>query len=129
MTIELIEDAKNLPASDEWNALLRQSPSDCVFLTHEWLAAWWKHLADDRRLAVLAVRENGELLGLAPLARRAPQFSRLMPETLEFLGAGMIGSDYLDFIVKPGFEKEVYRQVADHLTDTGLILHLSQLRQ
>ena len=38
----------------EWNELLQNSDSDCLFLTREWLSTWWKHLAEDRRLAILA---------------------------------------------------------------------------
>ena len=30
-----------------WNALVRDSRSDCFFLTWEWLDAWWTHLAGD----------------------------------------------------------------------------------
>src|SRR6185503_14065572 len=112
----------------EWNALLESSVSDCVFLTHEWLSAWWKHLADGRRLSILTLRDGGELIGILPVAERAPQLARMMPRTLEFLGSGVIGSDYLDVIAARGRESEVMAAFADHLNSRGLMLQLSQLR-
>ena len=46
------------------------SDSDCIFLTWEWLYTWWKHLAEDRSLAILAVRRGGELIALQPCCLR-----------------------------------------------------------
>src|SRR5437867_3845318 len=94
---------------DEWNALLRASTSDCVFLTHEWLTTWWKHLADRRVLSILTARLNGKLIGIMPLALRSVQYSRMIPRSFEFLGSGIVGSDYLDVIVLPGHERKAMR--------------------
>src|SRR5205823_14601132 len=92
---------------DEWNALLATSASDCVFLTHEWLFTWWKHLADDRALTIIALRDNGKLIGILPLATRTAQYARMMPRVAEFIGSGIIGSDYLDAIIEKGREGAV----------------------
>jgi CelD/BcsL family acetyltransferase involved in cellulose biosynthesis len=113
----------------EWNALLQDSSSNCVFLTHEWLFTWWKHLREDRALSILTVRDNGNLVGILPLAIRDAQYARMTPRILEFLGAGVIGSDYLDVIVKRGREQEVARVFAHELNRRGLMLQLSQLRK
>src|SRR5215510_5518586 len=91
----------------EWNALLRESSSDCVFLTHEWLQCWWKHLAGERKLRITTVRDGARLIGILPVALRPPAYSRMMPRALEFLGSGVIGSDYLDVIVLRDREDEV----------------------
>jgi CelD/BcsL family acetyltransferase involved in cellulose biosynthesis len=125
-TITTIEEF--LPLRDEWDRVLESSDSDCVFLTHEWLATWWKYLAEDRRLSIVMVRDGGELIGILPVAERAPQPARMMPRVLEFLGAGVIGSDYLDVIVRAGREREVMGALAEHLHKRGLMLQLSQLR-
>jgi CelD/BcsL family acetyltransferase involved in cellulose biosynthesis len=114
---------------DEWNALLSRSASDCVFLTHEWLFTWWKHLADDRRLSILAARSEDRLVGVLPLANRPPQYSRMIPRVYEFLGSGVIGSDYLDVIVSPGHERDVLRLFGECLSREGLALQLTQLRR
>ncbi len=113
----------------EWNELLRRSASDCVFLTHEWLFTWWTHLSEGRTLHIVTVREEGRLVGILPAALRRPQIARMMPRVLEFLGSGAIGSDYLDVIVDPDRENEALDAMAHHLTTTGLMIQLSQLRR
>src|SRR5262245_44646800 len=113
---------------DEWNALLSSSISDCVFLTHEWLSVWWKHMAEGRRLYVLTVRDRGNLIGVLPVAEREPQVFRMMPRILEFLGSGIIGSDYLDVIAAKDRETKVISEFARHLHSRGIMLQLSQLR-
>ncbi|MBI4474030.1 MAG: GNAT family N-acetyltransferase [Acidobacteria bacterium] len=129
MKIEVIKDIQTLLSlRDEWNALLAQSRSDSVFLTHEWLSTWFKHLGENRKLAVILVRKGGELVGIAPFAERGAQLARMMPRRLEFLGSGVIGSDYLDVIVKLGLENEVLRTIADQLHAAGLMLQFGQLR-
>jgi len=108
---------------------LQASGSNCVFLTHEWMSSWWKHLAEGRRLAILTARDGRELVGILPVAERAAQYSRMMPRTLEFLGSGVIGSDYLDVIAVAGREREVIAAFSRHIDDRGLMLQLSQLRR
>jgi CelD/BcsL family acetyltransferase involved in cellulose biosynthesis len=113
----------------EWNGLLRRSRADCLFLTWEWLHTWWTHLAEDRRLAVLLVRREGELVGIAPFARRARRLlGWLGAPCLELLGTGSVGSDYLDVIAGRDEEAEVASALADHLDAHEGMLDLRQLR-
>jgi CelD/BcsL family acetyltransferase involved in cellulose biosynthesis len=129
MKIQTIDTvAEFLGLRKEWNALLECSVSNCVFLTHEWLSTWWMHLSEGRRLYILTLRDGGELIAVLPLTIRAPQYARMMPRSLEFIGSGIIGSDYLDAIVKRGCEQQAMALFADHLNHSGRMLHLSQLR-
>ena len=74
---------------EQWTELLAHSSSDCIFLTWEWLHAWWKHLSDGRRLSILAMRQAGALVGIAPLAVRPALPRRMLPfRGTEFLGCG-----------------------------------------
>jgi len=128
MKLETIETFEEFAAKrDEWNALLESSASDCVFLTHEWLSTWWKHLAQGR-LRVLTALDRGNLIGILPVAERPAQVTKMMPRVLQFLGSGAIGSDYLDVIAMKGREDEVVAAFADHLHSRGLMLQFSQLR-
>ena len=69
MRVELIDDTERFRAlRQEWDELLEQSAADCLFLTWEWLYPWWTHCADGRKLCLLAVRDGGDLIGVAPLA-------------------------------------------------------------
>lgn len=111
---------------DEWSRLLQASRSDNLFLTWEWLHTWWTHLAGDRRLAILTLRRGGELLAIAPLALRGTNL--LGVPTLEFLGTGRVGSDYLDVIVREGAPPDLIPSLARHLIRQRAIVDLRQVR-
>ena len=113
---------------DEWDELLQASASNCIFLTWEWLYTWWKHLAGDKALYIITARSGRELVAIAPFALRR-QAGPLPVRSLEFLGAGSVGSDYLDVIVRRGKEREAARALAEYLTREGLVLEMTRVRQ
>jgi CelD/BcsL family acetyltransferase involved in cellulose biosynthesis len=127
--IETVEDRERFHAlRSEWNELLEASSSNCFFLTWEWLFTWWKHLSGQRRLSILIVRSGGQMIALAPLVVRPSGVKPLrMFRALEFLGAGAVGSDYLDLILRRGKEDEALDALADHLAAEKLTLELGQL--
>jgi CelD/BcsL family acetyltransferase involved in cellulose biosynthesis len=112
-----------------WNDLVEAS--DCgVFLTWEWLFTWWKHLGEDRRLSILAVRRGSELVALAPFALRPRSLSRAQPlPLLEFLGSGFVGSDYLDVIVRQGSDAEARQALVAYLSKDRPALKWTNLKQ
>jgi CelD/BcsL family acetyltransferase involved in cellulose biosynthesis len=126
--IEKIDTPERLDGlREEWGALLAESASDNVFLTWEWLRTWWRHLAAGRRLHLLALRSAGQLVALAPLARSSGLVGRVLPQ-LGFLGTGIVGSDYLDVIVRRGSERQAADALGDFLADSGAALQLRQLQ-
>ncbi len=111
-----------------WNELLAASASDCFFLTWEWLYMWWKHLAGGRDLYILTMASEGKLIGIAPLAARHRRLSGFPARSLEFLGSGIAGSDYLDLILRDGYEAEAINSLAEYFGDHKLQFELGQLR-
>ncbi len=79
---------------DDWNALLKQSPSDTIFLTREFQQTWWTHLSHGGQLRVLTAHDDGRLLGIAPLYLAGEDGHR----SLRLIG-GVEVADYLDVIV------------------------------
>jgi CelD/BcsL family acetyltransferase involved in cellulose biosynthesis len=128
--LELIDDPERFQRlRQEWTALLGDSSADCLFLTWEWLYTWWKHLADGRDLCLLAMRDGGDLTGLAPFAVSPWRVTRLrLFRALEFLGTGSVGSDYLDVISRRSREQDVAEALADYLTRRGTILELAHIQ-
>ncbi|HVH31810.1 MAG TPA: GNAT family N-acetyltransferase [bacterium] len=128
--MELIGDAGRFhELRGEWSELLAQSAADCLFLSWEWLYTWWTHLSGGRQLYLLAVWDGGTLIGLAPLAVRPWQVTRLrMFRALEFMGTGPVGSDYLDVIIRRGREPEVTEMLAAELTRRGALVELVQVK-
>lgn len=115
---------------EEWSELLEASDSNCLFLSWEWLFTWWKHLSGGSRLHIVTVRSGKQLVAIAPLALRPPSLARFSPfQALVFLGSGIIGSDYLDFIIRRGKEWVACRTLADYLSREKLMLELTQLHR
>lgn len=125
-TIESIAPFESLRL--EWRELLESSASDNIFLTWEWMFTWWKHLSQGRKLSVLAIRDRGELVALAPLcvAGPAPLRARLF-SSVQFLGSGFVGSDYLDLIVRAGYEDAVEKNLASYIARPNRPIEWAQL--
>jgi CelD/BcsL family acetyltransferase involved in cellulose biosynthesis len=126
VTIEIIQNSDHFESLQaEWTELLEASDVESPFLTWEWLNAWWTHLRDSRRLAIVSIRSADQLIAIVPLAAargRLPLFSRW-----EFLGTGFAGSDYLDAIIRRGYEGQAVRSLADCVRSHNMALHLDNL--
>lgn len=129
MQVQHIDNTVDLDSlREEWDALLERSAANNVFLTWEWLRTWWKYLAERRNLQVLALRQGGELKAVAPLGIRRASLRRLFPfRSVDFLGTGTAGSDYLDLIVQQGWEEEAVDAIS-HAVGSNRMLEFSQLR-
>lgn len=131
LTVERMSEAAAFEGlREEWDELVEASEPACVFLTWEWLHTWWKHLAGDRRLSIVAVRRGSELVALAPFCLQPRSLSRARPfSALEFLGSGFVGSDYLDVIVRKGSSAEVRQALTSWMAGTSRPLKLTNLRK
>ena len=126
MRVELIDSTDRFADLErEWRDLVAASAVESPFLTWEWLFAWWTHLRESRRLAIVTVRDRERLVAIAPFCtprNRVPFFHRW-----EFLGTGCAGSDYLDAIVRDGFEIDAMRALSEYTRNRNLALHLEHL--
>jgi CelD/BcsL family acetyltransferase involved in cellulose biosynthesis len=129
LTVEYIDDvAAFTEMAPAWNALLRETGANSVFLTWEWLGTWWRHLGGSRRLSIVGVRSARELVGLLPVALDRSWLGHLKPvPQLESLGIGSVGSDYLDVIAKRGWEDRVLETLSDELGRQGVSLRMAQV--
>lgn len=99
-----------------WSDLLSKSRANTIFLTWEWIYTWAEtFLGPERRLFVLAVYKDKELVGIAPWCIRNKSKWGMSLKCLEFLGTPEMGSDYLDVFAKEGKEKDVARHVSSFL--------------
>jgi CelD/BcsL family acetyltransferase involved in cellulose biosynthesis len=84
---------------------------DCLFALPAWLKVWWKVFSNESSPYLSAVRENGRLIGIAPLL--------LKGEEARFMGDPDV-CDYQDFIVVPGREREFFENLINHLRQQGI---------
>lgn len=110
----------------EWKELAWKSDT-LIFQTFEWNRIWWNHFGADKILHIVAVYSGNKLIGIAPLFEDDVTFlGRKVYCCLRFLGSyvsqpkgepligGIPYSDYLDYIIHPGYDKLFYKQILQH---------------
>jgi CelD/BcsL family acetyltransferase involved in cellulose biosynthesis len=87
LRVELIERAEDLDAlADEWRALAAQVPGATLFDTHDFVASCWRHFSTDTdRLFLVAVRQAGRLVALAPLRLGRERIHRIPVRVLTWI--------------------------------------------
>ncbi len=109
MKFEVLCEAADLDSlQTEWNDLVRQSQANTLFLTWEWQTTWWRHWGTSE-LYVLTWRDEvtGRLAGLVPL------YVETTDENVRrlLLVGGTEVSDYLDLVIAPGYEEQVFQSL------------------
>jgi CelD/BcsL family acetyltransferase involved in cellulose biosynthesis len=131
--VSIISDLLNFQnLRTSWNSLLRQSSSNTIFLTWEWAISWWQSYCSGKSLWILAVKKDDELIGIAPFYRSSLRRYGLNYAMIHFIGDGSSDSDYMDIIVKAGYEglviREILKFMPQYLTSWD-ILHLNEIPQ
>lgn len=113
-------EAAFLDLRDEWDRLLDHSAQSVFFLRWHWNLAWWRHLVPtNSSLFLITCRDtHGVLIGLAPFFRRSHRFGGITYlNELLFLGTGRAikTSEYLDIIVRRGYERRASEAIARFL--------------
>lgn len=126
--VKIIRNIKELQKIEsEWNALLKSSLNENVFLSYDWNYLWVKHfLGDAGNLFIIAVYNDAkELEAIAPffLKRFFLFFKSLM-----FISGDY--SDYLDIIVRKDADKErIYSEIFGEIIKNKIsnIIYLKQV--
>jgi CelD/BcsL family acetyltransferase involved in cellulose biosynthesis len=114
--IRLVEDIETFEKLKEpWTALLEESPIQDIFLTWEWLFAWWKHYAsEDKRLWLITAWEGEKLCGVAPLMIKKKKKYKIPFHILRNLG--FPEADVGGFIV-PASQGQVLTAMANFMIE------------
>lgn len=91
---------------NDWHRILKINSTNTIFLTQWWQKTWYKHFIGQRTPLLLVVKKQTETVGIAPLM--------LEGKTIRFMG-GTDLFDYQDFLIVPGYEKEVYFSIIEFL--------------
>ncbi|MGE4092148.1 MAG: GNAT family N-acetyltransferase [Candidatus Binatia bacterium] len=112
--------ASVLTLQKEWNGLLQQSRANTIFLTWEWIAAWFDVVGLMTKPLVVVVRDAaGKLAGLAPFYLAEYQLLRAIRyRVLRVMGDYPTGAEYLDWIVRTDNEAQVAALLAETLAKT-----------
>lgn len=116
MDIEVVSDVEQFAAlKEEWNDLLERSATKHIFLTHQWQYTWWKHFGTGNEgLLILLARDNGRLVGIAPLRR---QRLRVKGVPLLRMLTFLLGyeADYRDLLLQKGMEWNLLEAFLEYL--------------
>ncbi len=108
LAIKVVDAAAEFRALRErWNALATTSAERSVFVTWQWLSAWWEAFSPPAALAIVCVVDGDELVAAAPLMRRRARYYGAPVTEVTFVGDG--ASDRQFFLDRSGGE------ATDHL--------------
>ena len=93
-------------AHEVWSKLLESCPENTVYLTPEWQETWWSSFGQDKEMSGFYIQGVSGAIGIASLSKQQ--------DTISLLGNSET-FDYNDFIIAPGYEKEFFETVLDHL--------------
>jgi len=82
-----------------------------IFVLPPWLEVWWQEFKPEAELYLSVVRQNKEVIGIAPL--------RVKDGKASFVGNADV-CDYLDFIIAPGEEAYFFNALLDDLCRKGI---------
>ena len=77
-----------------WDSLLQRDDHDnSIFLTYEWISTWWKHFGEGKKLNILVLENERQIIGIVPLMKVEYQIGPFKLHTLE--GIGAISNNYI----------------------------------
>ncbi len=101
-------------AQKQWDGLIERTGRHEVFLSHRWLAAWFRHFLGEHTLLVLVVKEGERWVGALPLVMRTVAWRGL---PIRFLGlpVNMASGNLRSDLVVGEAAIEVARALVVHL--------------
>ena len=103
-----------------WSSSTNQLKWDSVFVLPAWLEAWWRVFQPATELYLCAIRQESDIIGIAPLQIKETEAS--------FIGSPDV-CDYMDFVTAPGKERDFFSILLDDLKQQSITrLDLAHLR-
>jgi CelD/BcsL family acetyltransferase involved in cellulose biosynthesis len=112
----------------EWSALLEESGEPRVFLSPEWILAWWRAYGQALEPRMLVARdEAGRLTALAPMYVRPPRLGAF--KVLRFMSDEGPGSEYLGVLCRKGLEASFLESLVFEGARDCALIDLQGLRE
>ena len=94
-----------------WDRLRHCLQWGSIFILPAWLKVWWEIFGGENELYLRTLRQGEKIIGFAPLMVHG--------ETASFIGGDDV-SDYLDFVISVGSEKDFFKVLLDDLKERGV---------
>ncbi|MEX0609981.1 MAG: GNAT family N-acetyltransferase [Balneolaceae bacterium] len=129
LRVQVIQNEDDFHALEEEWKHLTDNADYSIFQTFEWNKIWWKHFGSGKKLHIIAFyNEAGQLLAIIPFFwDTITVFNKEVYSCLRFIGSSVSQpdgenlkglhpySDYLNFIIKTGYELVVIDSLLDYL--------------
>lgn len=118
LTVNLIGENEFSAIKEDWGRLLQESSNNEFFLTWEWVWTWWQVYGKNKELLILCIKDdNDNLIGIVPYyIKKDKLFGIFSIKKILFLGIGEnVCPEYLNIIVKNGFEKKAADGIIEYL--------------
>jgi CelD/BcsL family acetyltransferase involved in cellulose biosynthesis len=94
-----------------WDKLRHCLKWGSIFILPVWLRVWWEVFGEGNELYLRTLRQRDKIIGFAPLM--------VSEEVASFIGSEDV-SDYLDFVIIAGREKDFFNILLDDLKERGI---------
>ena len=128
MRIRVITESEEFESlAGVWNSLLQRSKDDnSIYLTHEWLSTWWKHFGEGKKLNILLVEQDHQVIGVVPLMKSEYRIGLVKCCLLETIGS--VNCNFVGVIPPEHREQAVTALLAyleAELGHNGVVLRLT----
>lgn len=129
LTIEKISKSSDLlELKDIWNNLLERSDCNIPYLTHEWFSAAYEYLDKDKELFILLVKDENEVIGIAPMLLSKEKILGFSIKRIGFINNAY--TPYQDFILT-GKKEECLQLILQYIKTNSwpwCIVELHEMR-
>jgi CelD/BcsL family acetyltransferase involved in cellulose biosynthesis len=113
-----------------WNELVDSAGVDHPFLEHMWLRTWWECFGAGSELHILVVKEDHEIIAIAPLILTRVRMLGMTVRRLGFFyNAHVPRADFIISRQSARRSEDAYRAIWNHLLSAGGSWDLLQLCQ
>lgn len=127
MNVFVIDSLKKLSQiEDDWKNLIIQNETS-LFLTYDYTMLLWEHFSEPSdQLLILAVQDNGRIVGIAPFKIGWEKMYGIPVRTIRFISQWE--SDRPD-ILTSGDENEVWQAIHDYLDNVFTKWHIAEFAE
>jgi len=125
LMIEIITEYTKLESIKEiWNELLRKSHTYAPYLTYGWFTTAWQCLDSDKELHVIVVKDDGEIISIAPFLNSRKKFLGISVNKLCYIRNA--NTPFQDFILTTKKEESI-TLILDYLKKKSRLWNIIEL--